>query len=375
MLAQPRTTSEQVRGGWLYDDRAYFHTKYCTNPVSVTPDIVGVDKEVWRGEKTPHFLKRKRRGDLIPYTNWVKTTQVGNWSSSYIIQWKSGFVCGSTTARPQSYTVGGDAFSFPKIDEAELDSWIESVDVNVDALVAGAASDCYSKGADMLTILVEFRKLGPDLVRLAKRVRKHKPDHHGTGTAEANFGWGNTIRDLVDIIQTFNRLGETPYKMVTGRAGTSLSASEPYSSTYANAYYSTSWIGNTTYNASFRGSCCAKYTPPAARTNILTTAWEVIPWSWLVDYVIGVGQYLEQQSLLAVSQGLTTARGLMVSATRQAALDTTWLGGYTGTIYGAGVHTITKTMRVRVDPPKYPEIKVRAADLDLVRLLTDIMAK
>jgi hypothetical protein len=65
----------------------------------------------------------------------------------------------------------------------------------------------------------------------------------------------------------------------------------------------------------------------------------------------------------------------MVSATRQAALDTTWLGGYTGTIYGAGVHTITKTMRVRVDPPKYPEIKVRAADLDLVRLLTDIMAK
>jgi hypothetical protein len=365
----------KTSGGNEYEDREYHYNKYCPSLRSTTSDIVGVNQDKWEGEIIPNHLERRRRGELLPYTNWSHQTETGNFSSSYWIQWKTGTVCGGS-GYPQGWTIGGDPFYFPRITEAELDLWLEEQDVNLDALVVKAASDCYAKGVDMLTFLVELRKLEPDLIRLAERAKRLKP-RGNTGTVEASFGWGPLIRDVVDIVTELNSAGSIPPRFVTGRSGVSITSEDVVSivSPTSGVFYTATWTGNTVITASFRGSCCARFAPNRFRCNPITTAWELIPWSWLVDYIIGVGSYLEQQSLMAVSTAMTTSHGWKLHVIRQADLSVVWHQGYTGTIEGHGVHQVTRKLRKRVDPPKFPQISVRATDLNLLRLLTDIMVR
>lgn len=338
----------------------------------------GFDREVAWGIDTPRFHERLRKGELLPFTDYVKHIIIESPGSYNYTLDDSTYTYDpaiKADSVPYSYSVRGLGYgehaAFRDADERST-KW---------ALAQQALSSIYSRGMDALTFLAELRKTLKMIVskfrqvvtfissydfRVPPRWIRNGPNIRTLNSEwlEWRYGWRILLYDL----QSFAEALDMPYKKARykERAG--------YQQTWANTYQrSYSWSssdGYEPYRRSFilneRVMVIGDFSVPPFRFNPFVTAYELVPYSFVLDWFFSIGRTIETISLLATVEGGAGAiRKSVIAGFAQAItvetesngspyVPTSYKGTYTGATYSwAG-------------QPKLVEQYIRRQPLDLL---------
>lgn len=262
--------------------------------------------ELWSGRCIKNFKKRKSRGELLPYTPWQK----------YSIEGKIRGNCN------YNYDLGNCQFACANNDFRELDTswyvrqqelWSISEDLDTSYWVQQAAAKAYATGHDMLTFLAELNKTRDSFRDLLYRIANRKVPKSVGGLAnawlEGRYSWRPLIYDIEDMQAALENLKDKR-KRLTEKAGTS--------QTWVETSSQVAHEGSTTYNEvhtrttvsteiGVGGVIACDYGLNTFRFNLPITAWELMPWSFIIDWIVNVGQSLEAMSFLTLSSASTAA--------------------------------------------------------------------
>jgi hypothetical protein len=125
------------------------------------------------------------------------------------------------------------------------------------------------------------------------------------------------------------------------------------------------------WSVSVRGSVVADVEPPKFQFNPVLTGWEVIRFSFIIDWFIGVGTWLESLSFLAIQSQYVAAGGIKVSLVRDVTHQLSWKPPFTGNLScDNSVSTAVYTVRTPQSLPLRPFANV---NLDVPKVI-DLMA-
>jgi hypothetical protein len=168
------------------------------------------------------------------------------------------------------------------------------------------------------------------------------------------------VSDIEQLYAAIKSLNEKLPDVTSNRAGTS--RTEAKSSVIEVPGGTANWTYSVvnTIDVSIRGSVSARLTPPRFSFNVVNTAWEFLPWSFVIDWFISIGTWLNSLNTLIFSASTASSGGLLVTYNR--VIDGEMLyhaADYSG---GANVHSsCTAVLRKRVPMgiPKSPLLRVK----------------
>lgn len=296
--------------------------------------------DIFRGHVLRDFHRRKNQGELLPYTDFSKViynqtinapvvinsghTRLTN--PSVVVNWYRRWDDGSNLPFPLGC-------NFTSNQRALAHKAIVDAGINLHIPVQQAASVLYSRGWDGLTFLAElhkivrmFRQAIPRLLSLIADIGRALSRGELTSLSsnvlghwlEGRYGWRILVFDIQDInnlIRNFDKKQRTRVKERTGFSRThTVDDSKPLGGVFAGVRAVTDDI--TEYEINIRGSVIADFMPSRIRLNPVVTAWELVPFSFVLDWFVNVGQALEALSFLALSDKYTAATGIHVKMTR-----------------------------------------------------------
>lgn len=333
------------------------------------------------GQCIPRFHERKRNGELLPFTSWEQFSQncsyVGSQSYTYL---KNG------TGFHESHDIE------PIWDSQRL--FIIGAPYCLSLLndfsdftneVNRAAAQLYSKnGHDTLTFLSELGKtrqmlmqFGRNALKFAKTKRLKKKDLLQPGKwLEARYGWRPLLYDLQDLSKAIDSLSEDKTLRNSERSGhneTDVRSSQKNGS-WGGGTYVYGYVDDIT--VSIRGSVVADILPPAFRFNAAVTAWELVPYSFVIDWAIDVGTYLEALSFLTIASDYKAAGGYKVTVSRESyRYPTSWNTYYSGSFNTTGTSSAEFVKRIPTSVGKLPSFQLRLNEFKVVDLLLLVKQK
>lgn len=331
-----------------------------------------------QGYDVEGYHKLKREGKLVPITPWYKYSSRMTWTArlhysqpSVPYNWKTD----ANWSHPISLTPYD-------ITESAVLSIANSKDTT--RYVQAAASSIYSSKFDALTFLAEFHKTTSmfqnavvKLANLASTIRKLKKGvlHPGILLGdlylEYRYGWRLLYYDMVDISKT---LADLAWKRdrFSQRTGANENSSSSVDYMYNGPAYQFTVNMIEELKISLRGTVVADIEPPNWAFNPLTTSWELIPFSFIVDWFIGIGTWLETLSFLFLQTNYTSAGGINISLKRTMALtNKTASAGYSIVIMEAACQS-EALLRMR-NPQSVSNFPLIRVNLDVPKVL-DLLA-
>jgi hypothetical protein len=259
--------------------------------------------------------------------------------------------------------------------------------VNSDALLQQAFANC-SEELDALTMLSEAHKT-VDLVlnarsRFIDLVRSMRRGNIltyaqaiGNAWLEWRYGWDILVKDIETVTEFLNY----PVRdlIVTGRAGDSVTEyaeiNEP-----VNAYYvSHDWITKRKRDLSVRACAYAKMRVKSvnAFASPFVTGWELIPYSFVADWFVSVGDALKAWEVIRNAESTSCVIGYKFTETCEANVSNVALGTgeYATSPQASGRSTSRTDMVMRNGARRYsliPRLRVRLTSkriLDAAALL------
>lgn len=383
----------KTSGGWSNEPYVFKHRNaggsIVTDSSGTVPTICNLLTTT--GYKTPYFRRRVRNGDLIPFTPFRQFSLTG--SATY----KEDF---QSTTYPTSgvrtwNTDGSGGFALTPsighldISEGALELYTASVDVG--PFVQQAAAKIYTRSFDALTFLAELHKTihmvtsaGRRLVKLVEAFRRRKPSESLSSLVskeasnlwlEGRYGWRILLFDIQDISNTIQTLHEKKTRL-TQRSGISYSSSAHSQVINDDIYHTAIHHTVDSVDVSLRGSVAADIDLPKLLFNPFATAWELVRFSFVVDWFIDVGQALEALSFLALQTNYTACTGISVTLTRTLSADNTTKAGYSTNLFERSGSAVAKLLiRTPCTVPTLPQPKLNlnvAKVTDLVALLLQL---
>jgi hypothetical protein len=349
--------------------------KYINNVFSAN---VTVDNTIYFkqtvGEDLPDFQKRRRAGELLPHTNFsqfeVSGATSGDWNARAA---STGYYTVVTGFGPTSSY--GSAWRPSQTIPSDL---VPDTEYFVQAAAASIAEGNF----DALTFIAELgstkRMVRQALSRMASFSRnatlRSIKDVPGLWL-EARYGWRPLMHDMLDIVDALNNLNDKRTRF-SERAGTTYNTSSFEENILADNSGYTRKETITTYNTI---RCGGSVTADMLYNNNIqidpiATAWELIPYSFVVDWFINVAQYIQAQKFATFSTESVASGGYRIDQIRTVKTEDIFKSGYawSGTFYVSGTTASTWTKRVptsvSIDPlfhVKLDELKI----LDLVSLI------
>jgi hypothetical protein len=262
-------------------------------------------------------------------------------------------------------------------------------DEDLNVFVQGAASKIYSRGFDALTSLAELKELKGQFKSVANLLNRSNYrkvfELVSSGKApfswrtvnskwlEARYGWRPLfyeIQQLIDVVANFDE-SRTRYSERTV-------STYSYTTIDEQPYSWSTWNGlntiTTDVTISMRGSVTADIDVPKFQFNPIQTGWEIIPFSFVIDWFVGVGNALSAMSFLAAQSNYAASRGFKISAKRWFSSEVTEMKqGNTGDgLEQEAYCEATYDRRLPCSIPFVPQISVRlnvAKIVDLVALI------
>lgn len=203
-----------------------------------------------------------------------------------------------------------------KHDLAEMRSHCDNLDAH--DFVSCAAAKIYSSGWDALTFAAELHKtISMFKGFLSRNLSALQSGELYNMWLEGRYGWRIFIYDLIEINDAINNTddGRKRYKDRCGDNWSSETSEIVRTYNFSSADWKVRRV--TTVELSARGSVVADIEPPRIAVNPITTAWELIPYSFVIDWFVQVGKYLESMSFLTISRKHYAAAGWLVKSTKQ----------------------------------------------------------
>lgn len=276
-------------------------------PASGRLSLELLESEGW---KTPNFYQRLNAGELLPYNPWIQFSENAKVRTSFDYQYTSGTHCWG-----DSYPYLKDTF---RVSRGTLVLALNSYDAT--QLTQESAAKIYQNGSDALTFLAELHKvkslIGNALNTLISILRN--PANWANQWLQIRYGWRILLYELEEIDQLLESLGNhttyARYKESTGSSDAfqELSIIDVAESSYVKKMASVV----DSYSISTRGSVVADVRVPRLQFNAVQTAWELQRYSFVVDWVLDLGQWISALSFFGMQEKHVAAHGYQVDLTR-----------------------------------------------------------
>lgn len=349
----------------IYDTQV--QTRRDINKV-VTRDVLATsDYKESDGRDTPNYRELLRKGKLLPLTFWSQYESVGQ------AAWTSGFY------QSQSSNTGSDIVGPWDMDWRISQTALKAVasQYDFDVFVQAAAARIYTNSSyDVLTFVAELKKtilmFRGALRRLLDLLKDPSFKRFGNAWLEGRYGWRILLYDIIEISELMQNLGDKRSRFTERVGRTFTTSEETLLANYSGTAYNLELYAQDTYEVGVRGTVAADYQAPQVRANVITTAWELIPFSFVVDWFFTVGATLSAASLEFFASDLTAAGGFHVVATRRWDGDVTPNDGWDASWPQSGQTVSKLTLRVPTSVSFLPRLNVSLDDfkiLDLMSLL------
>lgn len=371
-----------VTGPAITDAR--YHFEFDTSPDG--PEQVRTKSHYFKqtlGNNIPNFHKRKARGELLPYTSFYQFEARGSQlPGTFRVDGPSGY-WSEAVPNYSPFVNGYSDWQFI-LPQSEINQFLD-LD-NAEYHVAQAAANVYAQGWDGLTFaaelgktLIMFRNMGTRLVQFLGNLRSQGIrgasyndllNQPFKDWLEFRYGWRILLYDYENFVEFVEKVddGRKRFKNRAGRTETDTLSTVTHDRSQASNGYS--WDVNDLINYSYRGSIVADIEPPKLGLNPIRTAWELLTLSFVIDWFLNIGQWLETMSFLTLTRDYSAAAGVHLEYERHMLMyDTTWTAGYSGTVYAEASGTHTITAREPSTVPLIPQAGVRLDALKVIDLL------
>lgn len=268
------------------------------------------------GQDIPNFHEKKRRGDLLPHTAFFQyEAYTESDTYNYSATSSSGYNYVNVIANNSSSACS----EFGGIVLGELSGVGFVEDVDAGAYLRDALAAINNKGHDSLTFLAElhqvrrmFRKVCQNLLRLIRNPRDL--DHIANLWLEGRYGWRTLRYDIQDLNHAFAEFDVKRTRYTESRGTT-------YSKQIIELEHASMSAGTYDINHEYqleigvRGVVTADISPARFRANIAVTAWELVPFSFVVDWLYDIGNALESMVFLTSVKQYSASYGTKVSCT------------------------------------------------------------
>lgn len=334
------------------------------------------------GVLTPNYHQRLRTGELLPMTPWYQLSLNGE------IEESNWFVkTHDLTANPVTYGewwhTGGHRAPAERwvLTPQDLEAFYPE---SYDQYVQWAAAKIYGNGHDTLTFLAELtsiKGLFRDILKQILRLRYNPKEKiyflkemkaNSSLWLAARFGIRPLISDIQQLSEAIEMLNlkRTRY---SERAGNFYETQNVWTAATAFSTCTVTDVITDKVKVGVRGSVVADIEVPAFQFNPLQTGWELIPFSFVIDWLINVGAAIASWSFLALQTNYVAAKGFSIELER----TVTW--SITGTvpslfnsgdISGKAVANASLVVRTPCNIPVLPQLAVRLDSLKVVDLLS-----
>lgn len=283
------------------------------------------------GQTVPSYWDRKNKGLLIPHT-WFRQAE-----SQQSINPASYY-----EKRSNGYVITMENYSFFNNYQSEFrDLPVHIPDTAYShAMLQRAAANIANKGWDGLTFASELPDLKRMFTKTAKRMgrlheaarsgklSKHFKDKKGQDIVknfqdlwlEGRYGWRTLaydVRDLNDAVRDW----DSKRKIWTERSGYSYYDTDTSSGTVSWNSSNLEWSIEDRTEHSIRGAVAADFQPARVTLDPVNTAWELVPYSFVVDWVLNVGETLASTKLLLLAKDVTASVGVKSTHVRTATVN------------------------------------------------------
>jgi len=277
------------------------------------------ERRYMSGVSIPNFHLRKQRGELLPHTPFSQ------------VEWQGQWISGSGRF---DYNSGPNWFEYTnwRGSGAHNVSWrlMDFVDYNVDPttvpvsaipdyFVQQAAARIYSGGFDALTASAEMKKTVDGFRGVTRRMldlaSRFSTKRMLQLWLEGRYAWRTLAYDVRDLHSALTEF-EAKREIWTERAGTSYSteSSELISST-SNTYGAYELTRDSSHRFSLRGSVAGLIKPSRFLADPFKTAWELVPYSFVVDWVYDVGTAIDAYRFVNAASQWTASKGFECQST------------------------------------------------------------
>lgn len=263
------------------------------------------------GDSTPNFNKERRKKVLLPLnpyyshrnevleasTSWSYTDGIGN---SYTTQnSRMGYLIDRGELVP---------------DSAVITNWLEEMNLSMEAMVTEAISSLATRYFDAGTFFAELRKTIEMFMNIGLKLLNIIANH---SFKDLTDGWMTVRYGLrpiyYDILSMFDTLAELNHKweVYKERRGESGSISRTNVVDLGYAKKET----KVRVNASVRGSAVSAFRPKSFRIMPLTTGWEAVRFSFIIDWFFNIGSILTSLEAQMEFPDMRTSGGVALNYT------------------------------------------------------------
>jgi hypothetical protein len=306
-----------------------------------------------QGENIPDFHKRSRAGELLPQTHFE------NFSVDGVVDLLDWHSTHKNNGNANTYVGVGFPESSWTITSEQLKAKMDGL--NNELYVQKAAAQIYNQSFDALTFIAEFHKTARMFMNIMNNVRKllklaandPKVKDAASLWLEYRYGWRILFFEIQQMQQTLESVAEGRIRYAEKAYGGQVLTEEvitPWSNPYAAGTDTTTYE----YKIQQRGSVVADYKQPDFLFNPITTGWELVRFSFIIDWVVDIGGWLQSLSFLTLQSKYTASYGTMVTCVkrfeRNAAYYGNWVGPYNCQASSLGKLTERVPTRVSLDP-------------------------
>lgn len=333
----------------------------------------GVDSESYKlltGYDIVAFNKLKRNGVLLPHTPFFQVTREGQASGQRDIHRDASHGCPTEAWCEPS---GKDLFNLTAIDESRgwnpPTTYVDTLGAAYDAsyYVQQAAASAYSQGMDVLTFLAELHQTVRLFEKFLERLLKivGSPDGPYRAWLEYRYGWRQIWFDMNDINDAFLAL-QHKRERIEARAGHDFTTV----TTKVEEFYKSSIDALVTLTITdtlvvgMRGAISADFRPSPFIFNPIMSAWELLRFSFIIDWVVNIGAVIASLSFVAFTDDYTASAGRKISLRRVVTSSVDWNNqgsnsGWTGTLSNSSSFLCEVSRRDPTSVPLQPLPKVR----------------
>jgi hypothetical protein len=260
------------------------------------------------GDNTRYFHKQLNRGLLLP-RNLYSSKRVTSFSSN-----GSCTITKTGITPPRGWNSSGvhsvNNFNKVIIDWDEAIGYVDTDSINRAAI--GAVESLTRSGFDALTFAGELRETLSMVVGAGSRLANgllsvKKAKTWEDAWLEWRYGWRPLLSDMRAIQSAMSE--KKSFAVYKARSG--FSSSKSISSTYSvdsgSALHTYSRLLKLDF--SYRGNAYSLTRPDTIHTDVLPTAWELLRFSFVIDWFINIGSTLSALSGSLRTPDLQTAAG------------------------------------------------------------------
>lgn len=345
----------------------------CHNPYLITTKNLTwkLDNGYFVGYDTPHYHSRKRKGELLPMTPWRKFTITGECDGGHEMTYDNG-------SSWINYFTTGKYFSYTNwvVTEEEVQ---EHFPAQIDQYVQEAASRIYSSGHDTLTFLAELTEVRKMFANTAVKILKldfpKGWKSFSNDWLSYRYGWRTLMYDIKDIYEAVQKLNTDKTRIMKKAHGKHATDSWDEWET-DSGYFGLNHVLHDRVEVSHVGSVVADVEIPTFQFNPFQTAWELIPYSFVLDWFLSVGKSIAAASFLTLQSNHYASWGVKVTVERTYQNTGFNIHDWSGTYETNGWSKAELEVRTPCSVPLLPHFTLRLNPykiLDLIGLIVQRM--